>query len=74
MPERQVTALFELQEYYTGGRVGTPDGTLARLLGRPPRTMDRLLKEPGCAKNPVSQGTRLRKEQGAEFRGAARVA
>jgi uncharacterized protein YbjT (DUF2867 family) len=45
MPEWQVTALLELQEYYTGGRGGAPDGTLARLLGRPPRTMDQLLEE-----------------------------
>jgi hypothetical protein len=45
MPEWQVTALLELQEYSTGGKGGTPDGMLARLLGRPPRTMDQFLEE-----------------------------
>jgi len=45
MPEWQVTALLELQEYYTGGRGGTVDGVLERLLGRPPVTMDQFLEE-----------------------------
>jgi uncharacterized protein YbjT (DUF2867 family) len=45
MPEWQVTALLELQEYYTGGRGGTVDGVLEGLLGRPPITMDQFLKE-----------------------------
>jgi uncharacterized protein YbjT (DUF2867 family) len=45
MPEWQVTALLELQEYYTGGRGGALDGVLQGLLGRPPVTMDRFLKE-----------------------------
>jgi nucleoside-diphosphate-sugar epimerase len=43
MPEWQVTALLELQEYYRGGKGGTTDGTLAGVLGRPPRTMDQFL-------------------------------
>jgi uncharacterized protein YbjT (DUF2867 family) len=45
MPEWQVTALLELQEYYTGGRGGALDGALQELLGRPPITIDRFLKE-----------------------------
>ena len=45
MPEWQVTALFELQEYYTGGRGGALDDVLQRLLGRPPITIDRFLTE-----------------------------
>ena len=45
MPEWQVTALLELQEYYTGGQGGSLDGVLKELLGRPPITMDQFLKE-----------------------------
>ena len=45
MPEWQVTALLELQEYYTGGKGRTLDGTLEGLLGRPPITMDQFLEE-----------------------------
>jgi uncharacterized protein YbjT (DUF2867 family) len=45
MPEWQVTALLELQEYYTGGQGGSLDGVLEELLGRPARTMDQFLKE-----------------------------
>jgi uncharacterized protein YbjT (DUF2867 family) len=45
MPEWQVTALLELQEYYTGGKGGTLDGALEGLLGRPPITMDQFLEE-----------------------------
>jgi len=45
MPEWQVTALLELQEYYTGGKGGTLDGTLEGLLGRPPSTIDQFLEE-----------------------------
>jgi uncharacterized protein YbjT (DUF2867 family) len=45
MPEWQLTALLELQEYYTGGRGGSLDGVIQGLLGRPPITIDRFLKE-----------------------------
>jgi uncharacterized protein YbjT (DUF2867 family) len=45
MPEWQVTALLELQEYYTGGNGGTVDGVLAGLLGRLPITMERFIQE-----------------------------
>ena len=45
MPEWLVTALLDLQEYYTGGQGGTVDGVLERLLGRPPITIDQFLKE-----------------------------
>lgn len=45
MPDWQVTALLELQEYYTGGEGGSLDGVLEELLGRPPITMDQFLKE-----------------------------
>lgn len=45
MPAWQVTALLDLQEYYTGGKGGTVDGVLQGLLGRAPITMDQFLKE-----------------------------
>jgi uncharacterized protein YbjT (DUF2867 family) len=45
MPDWQVTALLELQEYYTGGRGGSLDGVLGGLLGRPPITIDKFLEE-----------------------------
>jgi uncharacterized protein YbjT (DUF2867 family) len=45
MPEWQVTALLELQEYYTGGQGGDVDGLLESLLGRAPVTMDEFLAE-----------------------------
>jgi uncharacterized protein YbjT (DUF2867 family) len=45
MPVWQVTALLELQEYYTGGKGGTVNGVLEGLLGRAPVTMDRFLAE-----------------------------
>jgi len=45
MPEWQVAALLELQEYYTSGKGGTVDGVLEGLLGRPPITMDQFLAE-----------------------------
>lgn len=45
MPAWQVTALLELQEYYTGGKGGSLDGVLEGLLGRSPITMDQFLKE-----------------------------
>lgn len=47
MPEWQVTALLDLQEYYTSGKGRTVDGVLEGLLGRPPITMDQFLQE--CA-------------------------
>jgi len=47
MPEWQVTALLELQEYYRGGQGGEVDGLLERLLGRPAVRMDEFLDE--CA-------------------------
>lgn len=45
MPEWQVTALLDLQAYYTGGQGGVVDGVLERLIGRPPITMDRFVQE-----------------------------
>jgi uncharacterized protein YbjT (DUF2867 family) len=45
MPEWQVTALLELQEYYINGQGGSVDGLLERLLGRPPIRMDAFLQE-----------------------------
>jgi uncharacterized protein YbjT (DUF2867 family) len=45
MPEWQVTALLELQEYYTNGKGTRVDGLLERLLGRPAIRMDAFLKE-----------------------------
>jgi uncharacterized protein YbjT (DUF2867 family) len=45
MPEWQVTALLELQEYYTNGRGGEVDGVLQGLLGRAPITIDRFIED-----------------------------
>lgn len=45
MPEWQVIALLELQQYYTGGKGDGVDGVLEGLLGRRPVTMDQFLKE-----------------------------
>jgi uncharacterized protein YbjT (DUF2867 family) len=45
MPEWQVTALLELQEYYRGGQGGELDGVLERMLGRPAVRMEQFLEE-----------------------------
>jgi len=45
MPEWQVTALLDLEEFYTNGRGGNVDGLLQQLLGRSPLTMDQFLAE-----------------------------
>jgi len=45
MPDWQVTALLDLQAYYTGGQGGDVDNLLANLLGRTPRTMDQFVAE-----------------------------
>jgi uncharacterized protein YbjT (DUF2867 family) len=45
MPEWQVTALLELQQYYTGGQGGAVDRVLEGLLGRPAITINRFLLE-----------------------------
>jgi len=45
MPDWQVTAILELQEYYRTGRCTTVDGTVAKLLARPERTLDQYLRE-----------------------------
>jgi uncharacterized protein YbjT (DUF2867 family) len=45
MPEWQVRALLELQEYYLSGKGGETDNVVQNLLGRPPITMDQFLAE-----------------------------
>jgi uncharacterized protein YbjT (DUF2867 family) len=45
MPEWQVTALLDLQAYYTGGKGGEIDGVLANILGRSPTTIDQFIAE-----------------------------
>lgn len=45
MPEWQVKALIELQDYYVRGRAATVDGLVAKILGRPERTLDAFLAE-----------------------------
>ena len=45
MPAWQVTALLELQQYYTGGRGGEVTNVLPQLLGHYPRTLDQYLEE-----------------------------
>jgi uncharacterized protein YbjT (DUF2867 family) len=49
MPEWQVTAILELQEYYRTGRCATVDETVASVTGRPPRTLDAYLEENAAA-------------------------
>ncbi len=45
MPDWLVTALLDLQVYYTGGQGGELDDVLAKLLGRAPRTTDQFAVE-----------------------------
>jgi hypothetical protein len=45
MPEWQVTALLELQEYYRSGKCAEVTEVLPRLLGRAPKTLDQFLAE-----------------------------
>jgi uncharacterized protein YbjT (DUF2867 family) len=45
MPEWQVTALLELQQYYVTGKCGAVTDVLAKLLGRPPITLEQYLNE-----------------------------
>jgi uncharacterized protein YbjT (DUF2867 family) len=45
MPEWQVKALIELQDYYVSGRAAALDGVVEKILGRPARTMDQFLTE-----------------------------
>ncbi len=45
MPEWQVTALLELQEYYVSGKCAAVTDVLARLLGKAPRSLDQFLEE-----------------------------
>ena len=45
MPEWQVAALLELQEYYRTGKCGAVTDVLPKLLGRPPITLDQFLSE-----------------------------
>ncbi|MEO7144023.1 MAG: SDR family oxidoreductase [Bryobacteraceae bacterium] len=45
MPEWLVTAVLQLQEYYRSGRCATVDGAVAKLTGRPERTLDQYLVE-----------------------------
>lgn len=45
MPEWQVSALLELQEYYAAGKASVTNDLLARLLGRAPITLDSYLAE-----------------------------
>jgi hypothetical protein len=45
MPEWQVNALLELQEYYVSGKCAGPADTLGKLLGRTPLHLDQFLEE-----------------------------
>ncbi|GAC1639306.1 MAG: SDR family oxidoreductase [Candidatus Acidiferrum sp.] len=45
MPEWQVRALIELQDYYVSGRAAAVDGVVETVLNRLPRTMDAFLTE-----------------------------
>jgi uncharacterized protein YbjT (DUF2867 family) len=45
MPEWQVTALLELQQYYKAGKAADVTDVLPKLLGRAPTTLDQFLSE-----------------------------
>jgi uncharacterized protein YbjT (DUF2867 family) len=45
MPEWQVTALIDLQQYYIDGQGGATDRTVADILGRPAVTLDQFLTD-----------------------------
>jgi hypothetical protein len=45
MPEWQVTALLELQQYYLTGKCAAATDVLPKLLGRPPIALDQFLNE-----------------------------
>jgi len=45
MPDWQVTALLDLQAYYTGGKGGEIDDVVSTILGRAPAAMDQFLAE-----------------------------
>ena len=45
MPQWQVAALRELQEYYITGKCGTVTDVMPKLLGRPSITLDQFLNE-----------------------------
>jgi uncharacterized protein YbjT (DUF2867 family) len=45
LPEWQVTALLELQEYYTGGKGGDVDDVVLKIIGRPMIKLDQFLEE-----------------------------
>jgi uncharacterized protein YbjT (DUF2867 family) len=45
MPEWLVTALLDLQAYYTGGKGGEVDDVVSSIFGRAPRSMDQFLAE-----------------------------
>src|SRR5215472_11358036 len=45
MPDWQVTALLDLQAYYTGGKGGDVDDVVSTILGHAPRNVDQFLAE-----------------------------
>jgi len=45
LPDWQVAALLELQEYYKNGQGGETDGLVQELIGRAPMTIDQFLAE-----------------------------
>jgi uncharacterized protein YbjT (DUF2867 family) len=45
LPDWLVTALLDLQAYYTGGKGGEVDDVVSTILGRAPRTMDQFLAD-----------------------------
>jgi hypothetical protein len=45
LPEWLITALLDLQAYYTGGKGGEVDDVVSTILGRAPRTMNQFLAD-----------------------------
>jgi hypothetical protein len=57
MPEWQVTALLELQQYYKQGGAGKTDNLLRSLIGREPITLDQYLAANASAFKPEAATT-----------------
>jgi predicted SnoaL-like aldol condensation-catalyzing enzyme len=59
MPAWQVTALIELQRYYTGGQGGALTDLLPRLLGREPIRLDAFFAEFKSSFEPINPKTKM---------------
>jgi predicted SnoaL-like aldol condensation-catalyzing enzyme len=67
MPAWQVTALMELQQYYTGGKGGEVTDVLHRLLGREPIRLDAFLAEFKSSFEPLNAKTGMTHSEMKQF-------